>query len=85
MKTAIKNATKDIIKFIMKPDEYLFDNSAKWDEAKEVSQKVATKLFKPFPRDGIDLKWQRKGLDNYPYDDQKMGYGECWAEDFAQV
>ena len=72
---------RDIIKFIMKPDEYLFDNAEKWQDAYNISQEISKKLFKPFPREGIDLEWNRKGLQHYPYDDQKNGYGECWAED----
>lgn len=71
-----------IIKFILDPENYLHDGSSGWNEAHAVSQKVLTKAFKSFPREGIDLEWKRKELSSYPYDDQKNGYGECWAEDF---
>ena len=70
---------------ILEPEKYLHDNCGGWSQSHQISNNVIHRAFKPFPRGGIDLKWQRKGLDNYPYDDQKMGYGECWAEDFAQV
>lgn len=70
---------------ILEPEKYLHDNCGGWTQAHQISQNVIHRAFKPFPRNGIDLKWSRKGLDNYPYDEQKMGYGECWAEDFAQV
>lgn len=70
---------------ILEPEKYLHDNCEGWSQAHQISQNVVHRAFKPFPRTGIDLKWSRKGLDNYPYDKQKMGYGECWAEDFAQV
>ena len=73
---------ESIIKFILDPENYLHDDSSGWNEAHEVSQKVLMKAFKSFPRQGIDLEWSRKGLSSYPYDDQKNGYGECWAEDF---
>lgn len=72
---------RDVIKFIMQPEVYLYDGSPKWEEAHEVSKKITLSIFKPFPREGIDLEWNRKGLQHYPYDDQKNGYGECWAED----
>lgn len=70
---------------ILEPEKYLHDNCGGWSQSYQISSNVIHRAFKPFPRGGIDLKWQRKGLDNYPYDEQKMGYGECWAEDFAQV
>lgn len=70
---------------ILEPEKYLHDNCGGWTQAHQISQNVTYRAFKAFPRTGIDLKWSRKGLDNYPYDDQKIGYGECWAEDFAQV
>ena len=73
---------ESIIKFILDSEKYLHDNSEGWQEAHSVSQKVLTKAFKSFPREGIDLEWKRKELTSYPYDDQKNGYGECWAEDF---
>jgi GR25 family glycosyltransferase involved in LPS biosynthesis/glycosyltransferase involved in cell wall biosynthesis len=70
---------------ILEPEKYLHDNCGGWSQAHQTSQNVTYRAFKAFPRTGVNLKWSRKGLDNYPYDDQKMGYGECWAEDFAQV
>ena len=76
---------RDVVKYIMEPENYLYDKSPKWEEAHEMSKGLTPKVFKCFPRNGIDLEWSRKGLKNYPYDEQKNGYGECWAEDFAQV
>lgn len=67
---------------ILEPEKYLHDNCGGWNQAHQISQKVVNRAFKSFPREGIDLEWKRKGLDYYPYDEQKMGYGECWAEDF---
>lgn len=74
---------RDVVKYIMEPENYLFDNSPKWKDAHNVSNELTTKVFKSFPRNGIDLEWSRKGLKNYPYYDQKQGYGECWAEDLS--
>ena len=70
---------------ILEPEKYLHDNCGGWKQAHDISQNVTCRAFKAFPREGIDFQWKKKGWDNYPYDDQKMGYGECWAEDFAQT
>jgi GR25 family glycosyltransferase involved in LPS biosynthesis len=67
---------------LLEPEKYLHDNCGGWNQSHQVSQNVTTRAFKSFPREGIDLEWNRKGLQHYPYDDQKNGYGECWAEDF---
>ena len=74
---------RDVIKYIMEPENYLYDKSPKWEEAHNMSKELTPKVFKPFPKSGVDLEWSRKGLKNYPYDEQKNGYGECWAEDMA--
>jgi GR25 family glycosyltransferase involved in LPS biosynthesis len=67
---------------LLEPEKYLHDNCGGWNQSHQISQNVTTRAFKSFPREGIDLEWNRKGLQHYPYDDQKNGYGECWAEDF---
>ena len=66
---------------ILDPEKYLYDNCPEWNHSHQISQNVIKRAFKSFPRYGIDLEWTRKGWLNYPYDDQKNGYGECWAED----
>lgn len=66
---------------ILEPEKYLHDNSSGWSQAHQVSENVVNRAFKSFPREGIDFEWRKKGWSNYPYDDQKNGYGECWAED----
>jgi hypothetical protein len=67
--------------FLLYPNEYLYDYSPKWQESYEISQSLSKKVFKSFPRNGIDLIWPKKELNSYPYDDQKNGYNECWHED----
>lgn len=67
--------------FLLYPNVYLFDNAPKWNEAYQISQELSKKIFKSFPREGIDLIWPSKNLYNYPYEDQKHGYNECWHED----
>ena len=63
-----------------KPDKYLYDEAPEWNYAKKLSDEVGRKAFKSFPRTGIDLKWPKKQLATYPYDDQENGYFEQWSE-----
>jgi hypothetical protein len=66
---------------LLKPEIYLYDNSLNWKETYEISKELTHKYFRSFPKAEIDLSWPKKGWDKYPYEDQKNGYGECWAED----
>lgn len=66
---------------LLEPSKYLYDNAPSWNDAYEISKSLTTKVFKSFPREGIDFSWPKKNMDSYPYDDQKKYYNECWAED----
>lgn len=66
--------------FLLYPNEYLFDNASKWQESYEISQELSKKLFKSFPRYGVDLIWPNKDWYSYPYDNQYYT-GERWHED----
>ena len=66
---------------LIQQDKYLYDNCQQWDETYEISSNLIKRLFKSFPKEGIDLKWPKKDLMSYPYEDQKNGYNECWHED----
>lgn len=70
-----------IEKFLLHPETYLYDNAPKWREAYTVSREVTGKYFKSFPRAGIKLIWPKKNMYEYPYDSQRVGYGERWHED----
>jgi tetratricopeptide (TPR) repeat protein len=76
--------SKEMATYLAEPAKYLYDKAPMWNTAKETSDTITHKYFKPFPRNGIDLKWTRKGWDRYPYTDQK-NTGECWAEDFREL
>lgn len=67
--------------FLIQPEKYLFDGSSNWYESLEVSNNITKNLFKSFPKTNINLRWPKKNLDSYPYEDQKYGYNECWHED----
>lgn len=69
----------DVYMHLIYPEKYLFDNAPQWAEAHEVSTIWTYRLFKSFPREGVDLKWRRKGWEHYPYDLQ-YGEGERWCE-----
>lgn len=74
----IANFEPRVVDFLLQPELYLYDNAPKWDEAKRISNVWTPQIFKPFPREGIDLAWWRKGWQHYPYDDQYKT-GERWA------
>ena len=61
--------------------KYLYDNSEKYNETRELSDNLTPLVFKSFPREGIDLEWYKLGWKSYPYDNQKVTFGERWHED----
>jgi hypothetical protein len=67
--------------FLLEEHKYLHDNAPSWEDAYNFSKELMPKMFKSFPRSGIDLEWPTKDLTNYPYDEQKQYYNECWSED----
>ncbi len=66
--------------FLLKPELYLYDNAPNIGEAKQISDQLTFKYFKSFPRTEINFSWPKKGMSQYPYDDQKKYYNECWSE-----
>lgn len=66
---------------LIEPEKYLHDDCGGWNQSHKISNEVIRRAFKSFPREGINLEWDKKGWKSYPYDDQKNGYGECWSED----
>jgi len=75
------NFDTKIKKYIMMPERYLYDDAPLIDDAMELSKKLTKKVFKSFPRKGIDLEWFKYGWDTYQYDKQKKEFSERWAED----
>lgn len=67
--------------FLLEDHKYLHDNSPAWRDTYEISEDLMPKMFKSFPRTGIDIEWPTKNLSSYPYDEQKQWYNESWSED----
>ena len=70
-----------IKKWLLKPDKYLYDDAPNYQVALELSNELTRKVFKSFPREGIDLTWNKYGYERYPYDNQYNVFHERWHED----
>lgn len=75
------NFDTKIKKMLLQPDKYLYDDAPLIDEAMELSKKLSKKVFKSFPKDGVDLEWFKYGWPTYKYDSQRKEFSERWAED----
>ena len=67
--------------YLLKPESNLHDRSDNWEEVKRLSDNITPKIFKSFPKEGIELEWPKYGWDKYPYKNQKVQFGESWHED----
>ena len=70
-----------IKKWLLKPDQYLHDNAPHYNEALSLSNTLSKKIFKSFPKEGIDLEWDKYNWSTYPYDSQYSRFNERWHED----
>ena len=70
-----------IKKWLLKPEQYLYDDAPKHSEALNLSDKLSKQIFKSFPKEGIDLVWDKYNWNNYPYDSQYSRFNERWHED----
>ena len=75
------NFDERIKKWLLKPELYLYDDSSNYNEALELSNKLTKKVFKSFPKEGINLEWDKYNWDKYPYDNQYTQFHERWHED----
>jgi len=66
---------------LLKPDQYLYDNAPNHSEALTLSENLSKKIFKSFPKEGIDLEWDKYNWPTYPYDSQYSRFNERWHED----
>ena len=72
---------EDVRKFLLKPQDYLYDNAPFYNQALDLSNEIYKQMFCSFPRQGIDLEWAKYNWWSYPYDTQQANYCETWAED----
>ena len=70
-----------IKKWLLKPDQYLYDNAPNHSETLVLSENLSKKIFKSFPKEGIDLEWDKYNWPTYPYDSQYSRFNERWHED----
>tara|TARA_R110000751_G_scaffold263489_1_gene362745 strand:+ start:1067 stop:3193 length:2127 start_codon:yes stop_codon:yes gene_type:complete len=72
---------EDVRKFLLKPQEYLYDNAPSYNQALDTSNQLYKQIFASFPREGIDLEWPKYDWWTYPYDKQQSAFYETWAEE----
>jgi hypothetical protein len=75
------NFDKKINKWLLNPKKYLYDDSKFYQEAQSLSDELTPKIFKSFPKEGIDLEWPKYGWSTYPYNTQREWFKEYWHED----
>ena len=69
-----------IKKYLLKPDQYLFDGAPKYNEALHLSETLSKQVFKSFPRKDINLEWDKYNWSEYPYNSQYNRFNERWHE-----
>ena len=77
----LSNFDQKINYYLLDPKKYLYDNSEKYSETRNLSDKLTPQVFKSFPKEGIDLEWYKYKWKTYPYQGQKVRFGERWHED----
>jgi hypothetical protein len=74
------NFNDEVKEFLLDPKTFLFDEAPKYKHALKVSEPLTKKLFKSFPKTGIDLEWITYGWETYPYENQYNNFNERWHE-----
>ena len=67
--------------FLLKPEDYLYDDAKCHNEAIGVSQWLTPKVFKSFPKELNQLEWPKYNWTEYPFQRQRDQFGERWDED----
>ena len=63
-------------KMVDNENQYLYDQSPNWSEAKEVSDEVTPRYFKSFPRKNIQMIWPKRNIYCLPVHPQTEGWDE---------
>jgi hypothetical protein len=77
----ISKFSEDAKHMLNNPLDYVHDGAPHWAEARDLSYELTHKVFKSFPRVGVDFTWPKLGWTNYPYHQQNSQYGEVWHEE----
>jgi hypothetical protein len=77
----LSNFDQKINYYLLDPKKYLYDKSECCRETKILSDELTPKVFKSFPKEGIDLEWYKYNWKTYPYQSQREKFGERWHED----
>ena len=77
----LSNFNQKINYYLLDPKKYLYDKSECYQETKLLSDELTPKVFKSFPKEGIDLEWYKYNWETYPYQSQREKFGERWHED----
>ena len=72
---------EEIKKWLLRPEQYLYDNSPNYNVALSLSDDLSKKIFKSFPKEGINLEWDKYNWPTYPYESQYNRFNERWHED----
>lgn len=63
-------------KMVDNENQYLYDQSPNWNEAKKVSDEVTPKYFKSFPRRDVHMIWPKRNIYCLPFDSANEGWDE---------
>lgn len=57
---------KRVLNMVNNQSEYLYDGALKIEEARHISNDIMPKLFKSFPRTGINFIWPKNNIWHFP-------------------
>lgn len=75
------NFNEEILRFLLKPEEHLYDGAIYWYYAKEISDRTTYSVFKSFPKTAIDLEWVRWRKSGFSFDFDQFITLSSWHED----
>ena len=75
------NFNEEINRFLLKPEEHLYDNAIYWHYSKEVCNNITYSIFKSFPKSIIDLDWVKCQSMNFGFSVEHYKMYSSWDED----
>lgn len=58
------NFDEGILRFLILPEQHLYDGAEYWFYSKQISDNTTHKVFKSFPKEIIDLHWSHKNFES---------------------